>query len=138
MTGTLHEDSYTRTYLVISRTIILRIFATLRTRARTFETAVPEMWHKSWCIIYTVKFDKANFDCSQRRDSFQQGIWSLAKSSARLHCIVSGQCVAANSEVLQRSHLARPWHSASSEVPLWWQWNYALSKDKRQQNRQCT
>jgi len=44
------------------------------------------------------KFDKANFDCSQRRDSFQQGIWSVTKSSARRHCLVSGQSVAADKE----------------------------------------
>ena len=98
-----------------------------KTRPRTSGTAVKEMWRKSWSIIYTAKFDKANFDCSQRRYSFQQGTWSLRKSSARRHCIVSEQCVATDNEVFQRSHIARPWHSASSDMPLRWQWNSMLS-----------
>ena len=86
------------TYFIISRSILLRIFANLPKCPRTSGTAVTEMWHKSWSIIYIAKFHKANVDCTQRRDSFQQGTWSLTKSSSRRHCIVSGLCVTADNE----------------------------------------
>ena len=125
ITGTLHEDQYS--YFTISRSIVLRIFATLRTLPRTLGTTLPEIWHKSWSLFNKAKFNNANIDCSQRRDSFQQGILSLTGSSARPHCIVSGLCIAAHNEEFQRSYLARPLHSASSDVPLGWQWNYMLS-----------
>jgi hypothetical protein len=64
--------------------------------------------HNSWSIVCTSKFDKATFNCIQVCDTFQHRIWSVTKSSAGRHCIVSGQCVAAVNEVFQRSHLSRP------------------------------
>ena len=69
-----HEDRYT---YIISRSILLRIFANLGTRPRKLGTTVLEMWHNPWSIIYTANFDKANFDCTQKRDFFQKayGYW---------------------------------------------------------------